>query len=77
MNGNHSKKGDRIAVDPIRTIKDIKAISAITQDSPKDHLLFIMVINNGLRAGDIVKVEGKGYEGERHVDHQREQDPKG
>jgi hypothetical protein len=37
-NTNHPKKGDRIKVDPIRKIKDIKAISKITQDNPRDHL---------------------------------------
>jgi len=55
-NANHPKKGDRIKVDPIRKIKDIKAISKITTDNPRDHLLFIMGINNGLRAGDLVKL---------------------
>jgi integrase len=55
-NANHPKKGDRIKVDPIRKIKDIKAISKLTTDSPRDHLLFIMGINNGLRAGDLVKL---------------------
>ena len=51
-NPNHPKKGDRITVDPIRKIKDIKAISKLTADNPRDHLLFIMGINNGLRAGE-------------------------
>jgi hypothetical protein len=55
-NNNHPKRGDRIKVDPIRKIKDIKAISKITQGNPRDHLLFIMGINNGLRAGDLVKL---------------------
>ena len=58
-NTNHPKKGDRIKVDPIRKIKDIKAISKITQDNPRDHLLFIMGINNGLRAGDLIKLKVK------------------
>jgi integrase len=58
-NANHPKKGDRIKVDPIRKIKDIKAISKITQDNPRDHLLFIMGINNGLRAGDLIKLKVK------------------
>lgn len=58
-NANHPKKGDRIKVDPIRKIKDIKAISKLTQDSPRDHLLFIMGINNGLRAGDLIKLRVK------------------
>ena len=59
VNANHPKKGDRIKVDPIRKIKDIKAISKLTSDNPRDHLLFIMGINNGLRAGDLVKLKVK------------------
>jgi hypothetical protein len=31
-NANHPKKGDRITVDPIRNIKDIKSISKLAQD---------------------------------------------
>ena len=58
-NANHPKKGARIKIDPIRKIKDIKAISKITSDNPRDHLLFIMGINNGLRAGDLVKLKVK------------------
>ena len=58
-NANHPKKGDRIKVDPIRKIKDIKAISKLTADNPRDHLLFIMGINNGLRAGDLIKLKVK------------------
>jgi integrase len=56
-NPNHPKKGDRIAVDPIRKIKDIKAISKLTAENPRDHLLFIMGINNGLRAADLIKLK--------------------
>jgi integrase len=58
-NANHPKRGDRIKVDPIRKIKDIKAISKLTSDNPRDHLLFIMGINNGLRAGDLIKLKVK------------------
>jgi integrase len=58
-NANHPKKGDRIKVDPIRQIKDIKAISKLTADNPRDHLLFMMGINNGLRAGDLIKLRVK------------------
>ena len=54
---NHPKKGDRIAVDPIRKLKDIRAISKLTESNPRNHLLFIMGINNGLRAGDLVKLK--------------------
>lgn len=38
-------------------IDDIKAIAQLSQDNPRDHLLFVMGINNGLRAGDIVKLK--------------------
>ena len=34
-NANHPKKGSRIAVDPIRQIKDIKAISKMTSGNPR------------------------------------------
>jgi integrase len=57
QNANHPKKGDRVAVDPIRSIKDIRAISALTSKNPRDHLLFVMGINNGIRAGDLVKLK--------------------
>ena len=58
-NQNHPKKGDRITVDPIRKITDIKAISKLTESTPRDHLLFLMGINNGLRTGDLVKLKVK------------------
>ncbi len=58
-NANHPKKGDRIAVEPIRKIEDIKAKSKLTSDNPRDHLLFIIGINNGLRAGDLIKLKVK------------------
>jgi integrase len=56
-NANHPKKGDRIAVEPIRDIKDIKAISALIKDNPRDHLLFLLGINNGLRAADLIRLK--------------------
>jgi len=58
-NVNHPKKGDRIAVDPIRRVKDIKSILNLTQSNPRNHLLFTMGINNGLRAGDLIKLRVK------------------
>jgi len=56
-NANHPPKGARIAVDPIRKLKDIKAISKLTSSNPRDHLLFLMGINNGLRVCDLVRVK--------------------
>lgn len=55
-NTNHPKKGSRIRVDPIRSIKDIKAIKQLLESKPRDYLLFVMGINNGLRAGDLLKL---------------------
>lgn len=54
---NHPKKGDRIKVDPIRSISDVKAISKYLADRPRDRLLFIMGINNGLRCGDLLRLK--------------------
>jgi integrase len=56
-NANHPKKGDRITVEPIRNLRDIKAISALTKDNPRDHLLFLLGINNGLRASDLITLK--------------------
>ena len=56
-NANHPQKGDRIAVEPIRSLKNIKAISALTKDNARDHLLFLIGINNGLRAADLIRLK--------------------
>jgi integrase len=58
-NPNRPKKGSRITVDPIRNEKDIKSIAKFLYDNPRDHLLFIIGINNGLRAGDLLKLKVK------------------
>ena len=58
-NPNAPKKGSRITVDPVRELKDVKAISKLLHDKPRDHLLFVMGINNGLRAGDLLKLKAK------------------
>jgi integrase len=58
-NPNHPKKGSRITVEPIRSLKDVKAISKILSDSPRDLLLFTIGINNGLRVGDLLQLKVK------------------
>lgn len=55
-NFNRPKKGDTITVDPIRRIKDIQTIAKMLSDSPRNHLLFTMGVNNGLRTGDLLKL---------------------
>jgi integrase len=58
-NNNHPRKGARIAVDPIRRLEDIKTISKMLSDSPRDHLLFTLGINNGLRVVDLLRLKIK------------------
>jgi integrase len=54
---NHPAKGSRITVEPIRGIGDIKSISKLLADKPRDYLLFILGINNGLRVGDLLELK--------------------
>jgi len=57
QNSNRPQKGSKITVDPIRKVKDIQSISKMLQDSPRNHLLFVMGTNNGLRTGDLLKLK--------------------
>ena len=52
---NHNRT--ETAVAPIRRVEDIKAITKMIQNNPRDLLLFTMGINNGLRAGDLLKLK--------------------
>ena len=56
---NQPAKGSRITVEPIRKIEDIKSISKILEGSPRDRLLFVMGVNNGIRTGDLLKLKVK------------------
>jgi integrase len=56
---NQPEKGSRITVDPIQRIEDIRAISKLLEGSPRDRLLFVMGINNGIRTGDLLKLKVK------------------
>jgi integrase len=56
-NYNGIKKGSKMTVDPIRRTKDIQAISKLLSDNPRNHLLFVMGTNNGLRTGDLLKLK--------------------
>lgn len=56
QNFNHPKKGSRIEVEPLRREKDIKAIIQLLSGHPRDHLLFVMGINNGIRVGDLLNI---------------------
>jgi integrase len=62
-NINHPPKGSSIRVDPIREEKAIKAIRKLLSDNPRNHLLFIMGINNRLRMGDLLKLKVRDVRG--------------
>ena len=46
-------------MEPIRKVKDIQLVSKLLSDNPRNHLLFLMGINNGLRTGDLLKLRVK------------------
>jgi integrase len=56
-NPNHPKKGDQIRVDPIRDLKDIKAIKKILREKPRDYCFFTLGINTNLRASDLLRIK--------------------
>ena len=65
QNSNRPQKGSKIAVDPIRRMKDIQAISKMLSDNPRNNLLFVMGTNNGLRTGDLLKFKVSDVKGMR------------
>lgn len=56
-NPNHPKKGSQIKVDPIKKLKDIKAIKKILAHKPRDFALFTIGINTNLRASDLLRLK--------------------
>ena len=52
-----ANKGEKVAVDPIRRLKDIEAIKKLLQGEPRNLLLFTLGINNGLRTGDLLRIK--------------------
>lgn len=57
------KKGSVITVEPIRKKKDIKSITTLLKSRPRDYLLWITGINNGLRSNDLVRIKYRQVEG--------------
>ena len=55
-NPNHPPKGSTIRVDPIKKLKDIKAIKKMLHDKPRDLCLFTLGINTNLRASDLLRI---------------------
>lgn len=57
QNTNHPLKNSTITVEPIRNLKDIKAIKKLLSDKPRDLCLFVLGINTNLRASDLVGIQ--------------------
>lgn len=55
-NPNHPKKGSSIMVEPIRSRKDIAQIKALLSDKPRDKCLFVVGINTGFRAIELLSL---------------------
>lgn len=62
-NVNHPKRGSTIKVEPIKELKDIKAIKKLLADSPRDLALFVLGINTNLRASDLVRLTAGQFRG--------------
>jgi integrase len=55
-NSNHPKKGSTIKVEPIRDMKDIKAIKKMLAGNPLYFAIFTVGINTNLRASDLLRI---------------------
>ena len=58
-NPNHPEKGAKIKVEPIKRLKDIKAIKKLLSDNLRDLCLFTVGINTNLRASDLLSLTVK------------------
>ena len=66
-NRNHPAKGSSISVEPIRNLKDIKAIKKMLVGNPRDLCIFVLGINTNLRASDILNIKVKQVRGVKEL----------
>ena len=55
-NPNHPKKNSTIKVEPIRDLRDIRAIKKVLADNLRNLCLFVLGINTNLRASDLLRL---------------------
>jgi len=67
-NKNHPKKGSRIKVEPIRDLKDIRAIKKLLDGNPMYAALFTLGININLRASDLLRITAGQVRGLKAMD---------
>lgn len=53
---NNPKKGSKIKVEPIRSLKDIASIKKMLAGEPRNLALFVIGINTALRASDLSRL---------------------
>lgn len=56
-NPNRPEPGSQITVEPIKHLKDIKAIKKLLEGNPRDLCLFTLAINTNLRASDLLSIK--------------------
>ncbi|MBP7766713.1 MAG: tyrosine-type recombinase/integrase [Syntrophaceae bacterium] len=56
QNFNHPKEGDQTKVEPIRDLKDIKAIRKMLNGNKMYQALFTIGVNTNLRASDLLNI---------------------
>ena len=67
-NPNHPKRGSRIKVEPIKSVKDIATIKKLLSDNPRDLCFFILGINTNLRASDLLSLKAGQVRGLKPMD---------
>jgi len=67
-NKNHPKKGSRIKVEPIRDLRDIRAIKKLLDGNPMYSALFTLGINTNLRASDLLRITAGQVRGLKPMD---------
>ena len=54
---NHAAPGSKIASGPIKRLKDIETIKKLLADKPREYALFVIGINTGFRASDLLALQ--------------------
>lgn len=67
-NPNHPQKNSTTTVDPIRSLESVDQIKGNLAERPRDLLLFVMAINNGIRCGDLLKLKVIDLRGKQRGD---------
>jgi len=63
QNYNHPVLGQKIKVEPLKSMKDISSIKKLLADRPRDLAMFTIGINTNLRASDLLSLKVKQVRG--------------